>query len=541
MIRFKGCLSEVQLLHSEPTKNNGPAHRSKIIELNLEETTASSRPDGKPLWSGASDLTIYPGQTKVFAFTITFRDAGEVNALSSIAEIETDRFDLVCSSTMNETDILPDWWIKGLSGIRAKKLSRTSGIFAQIHPKPPKMEISLPNLLDHYYADEPVALDIEIINKEDETTEAVLEVRLLGLSTDTLEYSWMPHPDSTNKEPVKIPATDSDSHIELPGHVVGRLERNARRTETITFKAPSIPSGYALEIKVLYHLLSDEDIPISKTLTTDLVFDGPFEASYEFSPRVHPDPWPSMFEVHDGESGDAVSGVAGGIAQRWHLKAKVASFAEEILMIDDMGLNLREIHGGAVCDITKEFPSTPNDILPQEIQERSFCLDMRKIKFEERRSAALDMGLSITWRRKSDSRPHGHGITSILAMPRLHLPSSEPRVLASVALCTTIQSVTAMHLDYTLENPTTHFLTFEVSMEASEEFGFHGPKLQSLTMLPFSRQTVHYNLAPMVKGAWIMPQLRVVDRYFNKTLKIQATDGIKMDKKGIMIWVDEEK
>jgi len=103
-----------------------------------------------------------------------------------------------------------------------------------------------------------------------------------------------------------------------------------------------------------------------------------------------------------------------------------------------------------------------------------------------------------------------------------------------------VKSVLTLHLDYTLENPTTHSLTFEITMEASEEFGFHGPKLQSLIMLPFSRQTVHYNVVPMVKGAWIIPQLRVVDRYFNKTLKIQATDGIKTDKKGIMIWVDDE-
>ncbi|KAF2808509.1 uncharacterized protein BDZ99DRAFT_572364 [Mytilinidion resinicola] len=543
MIRFKGCLSEVQLLHTASTseRSDGPAHYSVIKQLDLEETAASSRSDQKPLWSGGSDLTIYPGQTKVFAFAITFRDAGEVNVLGSILEIETERFNLVCSSTMNEGDVLPSWWIKGSSTIKAKKLSRTSGIFAQIHPKPPKMEIALPNLLDHYYTDEAVTLDIEIINKEEETTEAVLEVRLLGLSTDTLEYSWVPNANSANKEPVKIPASDSDSQIELPGHVVGRLERNARRTETIKFKAPDIPSGYALEIKVLYHLLSDEDIPISKTLTTDLVFDGPFEASYEFSPRVHPDPWPSMFEVHEGETGDAVSGVAGGIAQRWHLKAKVASFAEEVLIIEETGLELHEIHGGAVCDISKEFPSEGIDILPQELQERSFSLDMRKIKFEERRSAALDMGLSITWRRKSENNSDSPAITSVLAMPRLHLPSSEPRVLASVTQSLTVQSFLTLHLDYTLENPTTHSLTFEVSMEASEDFAFAGSKLQSLIMLPFSRQTVHYNLVPMVKGAWIMPQLRVVDRYFNKTLKIQPTGDIKMDKKGILIWVDDDE
>lgn len=85
-----------------------------------------------------------------------------------------------------------------------------------------------------------------------------------------------------------------------------------------------------------------------------------------------------------------------------------------------------------------------------------------------------------------------------------------------------------------------HFLTFEVNMEASEEFGFSGPKLRALNLLPLSRQTVRFNILPLVAGAWITPQLRVVDRYFNKTLKVQATDGMKLDKKGVMIWVDVE-
>jgi len=94
-----------------------------------------------------------------------------------------------------------------------------------------------------------------------------------------------------------------------------------------------------------------------------------------------------------------------------------------------------------------------------------------------------------------------------------------------------------IHMDYTLENPTMHFLTFELSMEASEEFGFSGPKLRTLQLLPMSRQTARYNLLPLVTGVWMTPQLRVVDRYFNKTLKVQATDGVWNDKKGVSVWV----
>ena len=82
-----------------------------------------------------------------------------------------------------------------------------------------------------------------------------------------------------------------------------------------------------------------------------------------------------------------------------------------------------------------------------------------------------------------------------------------------------------------------HFLTFELNMEASEEFGFSGPKLRTLNLLPMSRQSARYNLLPLVRGAWITPNLKVLDRYFNKTLKVQATEGLRVDKKGVSIWV----
>ena len=133
----------------------------------------------------------------------------------------------------------------------------------------------------------------------------------------------------------------------------------------------------------------------------------------------------------------------------------------------------------------------------------------------------------------------GRVTTSTLAIPRLHVPSSEPRVLATAYPSASVASL--VHLDYTLENPTMYFLTFELNMEASEEFGFSGPKPRALHLLPMSRQTVRYNILPLVSGAWITPQLRVVDRYFNKTLKVLGTEGMGVDKKGVMIWVDIEE
>ena len=106
-----------------------------------------------------------------------------------------------------------------------------------------------------------------------------------------------------------------------------------------------------------------------------------------------------------------------------------------------------------------------------------------------------------------------------------------------------------------------HLLTFDLSMEASEEFGFSGPKTRSLNLLPVSRQVVKFGLFPLAKssvegeggereaegkgGRWIAPYLRVEDRYFKQVLKVEAAEakeeegGLKMraEKRGVGIWV----
>ena len=170
---------------------------------------------------------------------------------------------------------------------------------------------------------------------------------------------------------------------------------------------------------------------------------------------------------------------------------------------------------------------------PQVLSEWSFSLDIRKNNLEERRSTALDTTLNITWQRTSD--PSASPVTSSLPIPRIQIPSSEPRVLARSHFSPSIPCL--IHVDYVLENPTMHFLTFELAMEASETFGFSGPKLRTLHLLPMSRQTVRYNLLSSVEGDWITPNLKVTDRYFNKTLKVQATEGMRADKRGVGIWV----
>ncbi|KAF2120977.1 Gryzun, putative trafficking through golgi-domain-containing protein [Lophiotrema nucula] len=531
--QYNGSLSEIHLSHKP---DEAASDQSTLSDCVLEETTQSPQ---KPRWLASVDMTIHPGQTKVFNFPIIFREAGDLTAVATRFEINADRFDLVCSSTDVESEELSTWWLQAGTKLKSRKLNKNTSSTIKVLPKPPKMDIRLPDLRSFYYTDEPVSLDIEITNKEDEDTESVVEVRLLGRSKDTLGYSWAGHDAASPSK--EIPPSLDGSDLDLPGHVVGILAQGAQRTEKIKFIAPSEPSDYALEVKVLYHLASDRDIPISKTLIAELIFNGPFEANFEFTPRLHPDPWPSYFNLPEAETDntDPESTAAFGIAQKWHLQSKVASFAEEALIVKDMTLETHSIHGGAALAVSKEFDPEDTTMTPQDLAERSFTLDTRKIDLEDRRPTALDLSLNITWQRPGNVNNNNNpSVTTSLPIPRIQIPAPEPRVLCTALPSSTVPDL--FHFDYTLENPTMHFLTFELNMEASEEFGFSGPKLRGLHLLPLSRQTVRYNILPLVRGKWVSPLLRVTDRYFNKNLKVQGTGGLRGGK-GVGVWVGGEE
>lgn len=532
--QFKGCLSEIKLSHE--SGEAASTSDSQLVDCQLEEQTSSTE---KPCWSGNVDLTLHPGQTKVFNFHIVFRDSGEVEVTGSKFDIETERFDLVISTDTLPFNHSPKWWIQSGTSIRQRKLQTGSGIAVKVLPKPPKMDIRLPDVLDQYYTDEPITLAMELWNKEDEDTEAVLEVRLLGRSKDSLGFSWVRDVMSPMKE-MPPPVSNEEGDIDLPGHVVGQLAKGEKTIEKIRFTAPSEPADYALEIKVLYHLLSDRDIPISKTMIADLVFVEPFETSYELTPRVHPDPWPSYFSLSEDEVQSAPdSKDAFGIAQKWHLRAKIASYATTTLELKDLSVETQTVHGGATCAITPEFSTVDATMAPQALHSYSFNIDCRKTNLEERRPTAIDTSLAIHWRRASaPDAPPNPTVTTTIPIPRIQIPGGEPRVLATARPSASLPS--ALHLTYTLENPTMHFLTFELAMEASEEFGFSGAKLRTLQILPMSRQEVGYVVVPVgesKEGRWITPVLRVTDRYFNKVLKVLGTDGMRNDKKGVGVWV----
>ena len=84
-----------------------------------------------------------------------------------------------------------------------------------------------------------------------------------------------------------------------------------------------------------------------------------------------------------------------------------------------------------------------------------------------------------------------------------------------------------------------HFLTFNLTLESSEDYAFSGWKAASVSLVPVSRHTVMYRLLLSKTAIWTNVNLAVVDAYFGKQLRVlPAGDGVKSDKKGnISVWI----
>ena len=527
-IEFEGSMKPLVLRHngSAQEPNSGHVSLSKV-SLSESHLESSETREARLALAGEADLTLRPGHTRVFEFASLLRDAGEARAVSARFSLASDLFDLEYVQNFGERTATPDVWWSDQSS--KKKLVRPNASAITILPKPPKMELRFIGLHEQYYTNEQIKLQLEIINGEDVDSIANLEVQLLGESAPLLTLRLADSPESGPEE-----SEEGNSHSEF---ALGKIATAASSIVEMIIPPIDLPAAYDLTMKTSYNLVSDMETPISRTMSIQLAVINPFEANYDFSPRIHPDPWPSFFTHDEGED-TSEEVVPHGLAQKWCLTSRYFSFAAEDLIVVDLDVEVLASNGGIHSYTTKTspIPEAGIRVSPKSLDQAEFGVFTQKLSIDDRGTATLEVSLAIKWRRDVEGAAVN---TTVLAVPRLLVSSSEPRVLGAVSYSGTIPSM--VHFDITIENPSNHFLTFGVSMEPSEKFAFSGIKQSTLQLVPLSRRTMRFRLLPFSRGDWIGPIRCVIrDRYFQKVLKIAPTEGMRLDKDAIFFWVPPE-
>ncbi|KAF8867253.1 hypothetical protein BDZ45DRAFT_667224 [Acephala macrosclerotiorum] len=525
---YDGSMKPLILKHKESGLDGTDTSEVRSDSLHLTKVSLSEDTHGDwPVLLGEASLIFRPGQTRVFEFSSVLREAGDANASSANFSITNDQFDLEYIHPFEQANTPDVWW--GGTGVK-KRIVRPEPYSITVLPKPPKIELAFVGLEPQYYTNEQMALKLEVLNGEEVDSVVSLDVRLIGEDAPPISIDDI---TGTNAE-------DTETGTELAGTPLGRVATAGTAMVIISIPPLDLPSTYELSVKAAYHLISDMETQVYRSMSMQLEVINPFEANYDFSPRIHPAPWPSLFTHDEGDDAENQQGSqARGLAQRWCLTARYASFATDDLIVEDINVEVIGLNGGIECYTEKliKLPEKGLRVAPKSLEEAQFDCFTQKLSLDDRGTATLDISLAIKWRRDSEGSQSN---TTILAVPRLLVSSSEPRVLAAVSYSTKIPSM--VHFDVTIENPSNHFLTFGLAMEPSEQFAFSGVKQSTLQLVPLSRKTVKFRLLPSVRGDWVGPIHCVIrDRYFQKVLKIAPTEGLKLEKDGLLIWCPPEE
>lgn len=496
LVKHKAC--------DDPSAAGGPTHVHETQEGILEAT---------------SDLTLTPSCERTLNITLVLREAQVYSMTRLKAFIETPKFRLMHEYSAEAVRPGTRWSVQGENDVESVLLARLDTKSINVLPKAPKMQIVFHGLRKQYYTDEHVSLGVALKNGEDDDVEAIVEAQVISQAGDVAVTS-------------KWKDQQHDEHI----HIVDNLAAAATHTSELLMQGPSEASSFRLTLDLRYTLKSDPTTPLRKAVALELDFVTAFEAKFTFAPRLHADPWPSYFDP----SGQHATDPSDSVSQNWKLGAQISSLVEEALKIERVELLVLNMHSETSCDIHEPLDDTGHMVHPRNSVTSAFELTTRKASFDDRQPSVLDLSLMVTWSRNGDAEPSQNTI----AVPRLTIPASEPRVLCTINHDASDSSSTRVR--YHLENPSTHFLTFALTMEASEDFAMSGSKYRTLSLAPLSRHHVEYHLLlhedieDGSEGVWVSPRLQVVDSYYQKTLRVHpGGDGVRVDGPGrdICVWI----
>ena len=528
-VAFEGGLKDVQLNHDSSIQSE----RSQgyvIQEAQVGNPALDASPSAAgALRVGSANLELAPGDLSIISLTDIPRDAGELEVSSITLILTEEHFDLEILATENEYMQKEYVFVqKGLKP-RARQISRNSSA-ARILPKPPKLDIEFIGLEKENFVDEKITFGLKIVNGEDDAIDVSLDARIFEVKETAPSMAWVL--DDNSENPLLDKAVGSNDEMQRQ---LGVMAASKVQPLRIFLQAPPLPGECRLEIAGRYFLRSDPDTPVLKTMTIELNFRQPFETTTVFLPSMHPDPWPSYFVTQDAE--DDTSSFKGenepdGLIQRWSAVASVKSLTSLPLLLTNVEVEIVHVENEAQLRSWAHAVRPSADLPPNDVRDYHFYLDFQKFDLEDRRSSFVDSRLKVSWSRKDSPR---QPTISYLPVPELTVAFGEPRVLATTQEQPNPSDT--VQVDYTIENPSIYNLTFSITMETSDDFAFSGAKSVIVRLVPLSRHSVRYNLLPLVRDAWITPQLRVYDTQFHKTLKIQGTSGMKSDRRGVSVWI----
>ncbi|KAI1758380.1 Gryzun, putative trafficking through golgi-domain-containing protein [Xylaria castorea] len=549
-VHVEGGLREIHLKHEKIHNEKRTDATLVITKVLLKESevagndTTVDEPDAdleerSVIIEGAQDLTLLPGQTRVFEFDIPLREPGDAKATSVRLSLDSETFSLTYSMKPDRTASLYQWYSNSSS---KRKFIRPDPRSIRILPRPPKIEIKALQMLEQYYTNETIQLELGIVNEEDSDAITKVDINLRGSGAPSYQVQVVGETIHSS------PSASDDSS--LYGIHMNTISASQSSKVVVILDSIDGPTVVDLSIKVSYHLISDPSTPILQEASYRLNIVSPFEASYDLLPRIHSE-WPSLFDtenIQDMSVGDTIVTQPRGLAQRWALITRYAAFTHEEVVVSDLAVEVVATQGNVNCTASKTEALTTNGqvLSPKTIEEAHFDLVSQKLSLDDRSPATADLAFIIKWRRIS--APDTVVNVTTLPLPRFYVTVSEPRVLATASYSSSpppspssaTSSSQLLFLDITIENPSSHFLTFGLTMEPSDEFAFSGAKTTTMNVLPIARRSITYRLLPLIRGTWIRPTLVVRDKYFQKVLKIIPTEGLKSDKDGVLLWVPPE-
>lgn len=538
-LAFDGGISPILLSHEAGLSPS--ASDSTVMEaIELSDAGSGERKSNRlslPSTSyccASTDLSLAGTRNKVFNFNVVPREAGPGSVTSIVVLLSNGTQEL----TLNVSDPLDRngiWWEtrNGSSVCRDFGMHRDVTTIT-ILPKPPKVEISLPNHALTYYTNESVHLEVNILNGEEGEISGELTACLISPATTDAKLQWKREGRSGRDAEKEAKA------VALAPVTITAMKASTAQTHGILLLGLTESMDHELELTVTYKLASDMEFELMKRTTVDISVVRPFEANSSFMPRLHDEPWPNFFAAPGLPSEDQPQ----GLKQKYLVRADVGCFARETLIVRALELKSRRIIGGAKCSASlgrSEATNETHDLLDHGFKMQSeqthqffFDLEMQKLLLGDRTPVAVDFAIDISWSRAGSEVVN----VSTLLLPKFMAPMSEPRVLLRASK---MEGHAGMYLlTYTIENPSLHFLTFNATMESGEGFAFSGPKMKTISLVPISRYDVQYRLFAQKRNEWVRVHLEVLDAFFGQTLRIQpASDGIRADKQGnVQIFLD---